>query len=123
MVTACAITLYLIWRVRAVVRLVGISLFFALALVPMVDAIGGKIRAPRWMIILAVYLVLIAGVAVVGYVVVPSLVKEVHQLSRTHRSTPLSCATTPPFGTTTIATTSAPSSSRTRAGCRSCSGI
>jgi predicted PurR-regulated permease PerM len=81
MVTACGITLYLVWRVRAVVRLVGISLFFALALVPMVDAIAGKIRAPRSAIILAVYLALIAGVALVGYVVVPSLVKEVHQLS------------------------------------------
>jgi predicted PurR-regulated permease PerM len=81
MVTACGITLYLVWRVRAVVRLVGISLFFALALVPMVDAIAAKIRVPRSMIILTVYLVLIAGVAVVGYVVVPSLVKEVGQLS------------------------------------------
>jgi len=44
----------------------SISLFFALALVPMVDAIAGKIRVPRALIILGVYLVLIAGVALIG---------------------------------------------------------
>jgi predicted PurR-regulated permease PerM len=81
MVAACGIALYLVWRVRIVLRLVGISLFCALALVPMVDAIAGKVRVPRAVIILTVYLVLIAGVALVGYVVVPSLVKEVHQVS------------------------------------------
>jgi predicted PurR-regulated permease PerM len=82
MVTACGIALYLVWRVRNVVRLVGISLFFALALVPIVDAVAGRTRMPRALVILMVYVVLIAGVALVGYVVVPSLVKEVHQVSR-----------------------------------------
>jgi predicted PurR-regulated permease PerM len=78
---ACAIGLYLVWRVRGVIRLVGISLFFALALFPLVDAITAKTRLPRALVILITYVVLIAGVAVVGYVVVPSLVKEVEQLS------------------------------------------
>ncbi len=78
---ACAIAVYLTWRVRAVVRLLAISLFLALALVPIVDAAGSRIRLPRAMIILAVYVILMAGVIVVGYVVVPSLVKEVQQLS------------------------------------------
>ena len=80
-VTVCAIGLYLAWRVRGVIRLVGISLFFALALFPLVDAITAKTRLPRAMVILMTYLLLIGGVAVVGYVVVPSLVKEVEQLS------------------------------------------
>jgi predicted PurR-regulated permease PerM len=78
---ACGIALYLVWRVRGVVRLVGISLFFALALLPVVDALDHKFRLPRALVILLVYLVLIAAVAVIGYVVVPSLVKEVGQLS------------------------------------------
>ena len=38
-VAACAIFLYLCWRVRVVIRLVAISLFVALALFPVVDAI------------------------------------------------------------------------------------
>lgn len=38
-VVACAIVLYLTWRLRDVVRLVVISVFVALALQPVVDAI------------------------------------------------------------------------------------
>ena len=81
MVAVCAIVLYLVWRVREVIRLVAISLFLALALMPVVDAIDSRMRAPRALIILIVYLVLIVSVAVIGYVVVPSLVKEVQQIS------------------------------------------
>jgi predicted PurR-regulated permease PerM len=80
-VVASAIFLYLAWRVRLVIELVGISTFLALAITPAIDAVCGRIRAPRALIILAVYAVLIAGVAVIGYVVVPSLVKEVQQLA------------------------------------------
>jgi predicted PurR-regulated permease PerM len=78
---ASAVFLYLVWRVRIVIRLVGISLFFALALMPIVDAIDSRVRAPRALIILGVYVVLIAGVLVIGYVVVPSLVKQVEQIA------------------------------------------
>ena len=80
-VAACAIALYLLWRVRVVIRLIGISLFFALALVPVVDAIQSRVRGPRALIILAVYVVLLVSVVVIGYVVVPSLVKQVQEVS------------------------------------------
>ncbi len=79
--TACAIVLYLVWRVRTVVRLGAISVFLALAMLPLVDAVAGRVRMPRTLIILGLYIVLIASVAVIGYVVVPSLVKEVGQVS------------------------------------------
>jgi predicted PurR-regulated permease PerM len=80
-VVACGIALYLAWRVRSVIQLVGISLFFALTLLPIVDAACSKTRVPRALVILAVYVLLIAGVALVGYVIAPSLVKEIGQLS------------------------------------------
>ena len=80
-VTACGLALYLVWRVRAVIRLTAISLFLALTLMPIVDAVCAKTHARRAPIILAAYVILIAAVAVVGYVVVPSLVKEVQQFS------------------------------------------
>jgi len=118
-VTACAIGLHLIWRIRVVVRLVAISLFFALTLLPIVDAVERKTRAPRTVIILAVYAVLIAAIALIGYVVAPSLVKEVQQLSHDPPATRSSYATTAPSGITTTATTSARSSCRTLSGCRS----
>ncbi len=81
-VVGCAIGLYLLWRVRTVVRLVGISLFLALALVPVVDLLDRRSRVPRALIILLVFVALITSVVVAGAVVVPSMVKEVGQLSR-----------------------------------------
>jgi predicted PurR-regulated permease PerM len=78
---ACGIALYLLWRVRGVVRLVAISLFLGLALLPVVDAVCNRIRMPRTLAILGVYLVMIIAVGLIGYVVAPSLVKEVEQLS------------------------------------------
>jgi predicted PurR-regulated permease PerM len=81
-VVACAIGLYLAWRLRDVLRLVVISVFVALALLPIVDAFDSRVRVPRAAIILALYLALAAGVVVVGVVVVPSMVKQVQQLSR-----------------------------------------
>ena len=80
-VVACAIVIYLTWRLRDVVRLVAISLFVALALLPVVDAIDARIRVPRSAIILALYAALATGVVVVGAVVVPSMVTQVRQLS------------------------------------------
>jgi predicted PurR-regulated permease PerM len=82
MVVACAIGLYLAWRLRDVLRLVVISVFVALALLPIVDAFDRRVRVPRAAIILALYVTLAAGVVVVGVVVVPSMVKQVQQLSR-----------------------------------------
>jgi predicted PurR-regulated permease PerM len=73
--------LYLFWRVRGVVRLLAISLFFAFALFPVVDAVSVRTRARRGLVILAVYLLLALLIVVIGYVVIPSLVSEVHQLS------------------------------------------
>jgi predicted PurR-regulated permease PerM len=81
-VSACAIGLYLVWRVRGVIRLTAISLFFALTLLPIVDAVDAKIKMRRGAIILLIYLLVLAAIAIVGYLVVPSLVSEIHQLSR-----------------------------------------
>jgi len=80
-VVGCAIALYLLWRVRTVVRLVGISVFLGLALIPVVDSLDRRSSVPRAVVILAVLVALIASVIVVGVLVVPSMVKEVGQLS------------------------------------------
>jgi predicted PurR-regulated permease PerM len=80
-VVACIVALYLLWRVRGVVRLAAIALFVALALNPVVHAIDVRLRVPRAAIILALFVALTAGVVVVGAVVVPSMVKQVQQLS------------------------------------------
>jgi predicted PurR-regulated permease PerM len=81
-VIACAIVLYLLWRVRSVIRLAAISLFLALALIPVVDALEHRIPLRRSMVILAVFLALAGAVVVIGAVVVPGMIKEVGALSR-----------------------------------------
>jgi predicted PurR-regulated permease PerM len=80
-VVACAVVLYLAYRLRTVIRLAVISLFLALALLPIVDALDRSQRLPRAAIILAEYLVLAVTGVVIGDLVVPSMVKEVGQLS------------------------------------------
>jgi predicted PurR-regulated permease PerM len=80
-VVACALALYVIWRLRDVVRLVLISLFLALALLPLVDADDARVRVPRAAVILALYAALAGGVLVAGAVVVPSMAKQVARLS------------------------------------------
>jgi predicted PurR-regulated permease PerM len=82
MLVAVAFALYLAWRIRGVIELLAISLFLACALFPVVDALVVRTRAPRGLVILAVYLVLAMLVALIGYVVIPSVVKEVQMLSR-----------------------------------------
>ena len=78
----CALVLYLAWRVRTVIRLAAISLFLALALLPIVDRLDRARRLPRGVVILVIYVLLAAAVAVVGEVVVPGMAKELKDLSR-----------------------------------------
>ena len=72
---ATALALYLVWRLRGVIRLLIISLFFAFALFPVVDAAAVRTRAPRAVVILALL------VGLFGSVVIPSVVREVQTLS------------------------------------------
>ncbi len=74
--------LYLVWKLRGVIQLLAIALFFAFALFPVVDAVAVRSRAPRAAVILAVYLILALLVVLIAYVVIPSVVTELQTLSR-----------------------------------------
>jgi len=78
----CAAVLYLAWQLRTVIRLAAISLFLALALLPMTDRLDRARDVPRAVVILVIYLLLAAAVVVIGDVVVPSMAKELKELSR-----------------------------------------
>jgi predicted PurR-regulated permease PerM len=78
----CAAVLYLAWRLRTVIRLAAISLFLALALLPITDRLDRVRHVPRWGVILVIYLLLAGAVVVIGDVVVPSMAKELKELSR-----------------------------------------
>ena len=77
----CAFALYVAWLLRDVLRLVVISLFFALALIPVVDALDRRARVPRAAVILALYAALAGGVVLIGVSVVPTMAHEVRQIS------------------------------------------
>jgi predicted PurR-regulated permease PerM len=76
LVAACAGGLYLLYLCRGVIRLVAIALFLAIALKPLVDLVS-RGRVPRSLAILALYLVLAAGIAGIGIVIVPAVAGEV----------------------------------------------
>jgi predicted PurR-regulated permease PerM len=80
-VVGSAFALYLTWLLRDVLRLVVISAFLALALIPVVDALDGRARLPRAAVILALYAALAGGVVLVGAVVVPSMAHQIRQIS------------------------------------------
>ena len=82
LLVATALALYLVWRIRGVIQLLVISLFFAFAMFPVVDAVAVRTRAPRAVVILAVYVILALLVGLIGSVVIPSVVREVQALSR-----------------------------------------
>jgi predicted PurR-regulated permease PerM len=77
-----ALALYLVYRIRSTIRLLAIASFFAFALFPVVDAVAARTKARRGIVILVVYLLLAVLVALIGYVVIPSLIGELHSLSR-----------------------------------------
>jgi predicted PurR-regulated permease PerM len=78
----CAAVLYLAWQLHTVIRLAAISLFLALALLPITDRLDRAGHVPRGVVILVIYVLLAAAVVVIGDVVVPSMAKELKELSR-----------------------------------------
>ena len=81
LVTAAIIAgLYLLYRLRNVIGLVLIAIFFALAIAPAVNWLD-RHRVPRPLAILLVYLSIAAAIFGIGLVVVPPLVNGVDDLS------------------------------------------
>lgn len=80
-IAACATALYLLWRVRGVLRLEAIALFLALALNPVVDALDSRTRIKRAPIILGLYVALLATVVLLGALVAPSTASQVRRLA------------------------------------------
>src|SRR3954447_14188223 len=74
-------TLYLLYEVRAVLLLVFISAFLAVALGPPVYWFRRR-GVPRALSILLVYLTIAAGIVGIGLLIVPQVVSQVDQLAK-----------------------------------------
>ena len=79
-VVATLALLYLLYRLRSVIGLVLIAVFFALAIAPAVNWLDDQ-KVPRWLAILLVYLGMAGGIFGIGLLVVPPLVDGVNELS------------------------------------------
>jgi predicted PurR-regulated permease PerM len=77
---AVLLGLYFLYLVRQIVGLVLISVFFAVAMAPAVDALNRR-KVPRSLAILLVYLGITGAIFGVGLLVVPPVVRGVDQLS------------------------------------------
>ena len=78
-VVAVVAVLYFLYLVRAVIGLMLVSVFLAVALAPAVDFLNQG-RVPRWTAILVVYLSIILGIFGLGLLVVPPVVRGVNDL-------------------------------------------
>lgn len=80
---ACVLGLgYLAWLLRDVLLLVVLAVFVAVALSAPVNILQARLRLPRALAILAVYLLLGLLLVLIGLLVVPPLVDEVRELLR-----------------------------------------
>jgi len=85
-VAGVVILLALLWAARDALMLVYISALIAMGFSPLVKLIeqphphAGKRRVPRWLAILVIYAVIMAGVVLLGLLVIPPLVVQASAL-------------------------------------------
>jgi len=73
-------TLYLLYQVRSIVKMVFIAVFLAVALGPAVEFFQKRARMPRSLAILMTYLAILGGIFGLGLLVVPPIVNGVNDL-------------------------------------------
>jgi len=85
-VAAIAIGLAALWAAREALLLIYISALIAMGFSPLVRLIerpkttNGHVRVPRWLAILAIYIVIIGVLVIVGLMVIPPLVAQAESL-------------------------------------------
>jgi predicted PurR-regulated permease PerM len=71
--------LYLLYQIRSILKLLFIAIFLAVALGPAVDFYQHRVRVPRSMAILLVYLTVLGAIFGLGLLVVPPIVSGVNK--------------------------------------------
>jgi len=81
-VAAVVIVLFALWAAREAVLLIYVSALIAMGFSPLVRLIerphssSGRFRVPRWIAILAIYLIIVGAIALAGLMVIPPLVGQ-----------------------------------------------
>jgi predicted PurR-regulated permease PerM len=85
-VAGVTVLLFALWAAREAILLIYISALIAMGFSPLVRVIerspakSGRRRIPRWLAILAIYIVIVGVFVVVGLMVIPPLVAQAWQL-------------------------------------------
>src|SRR5262245_46242338 len=85
-VTGAGLLIALLWATRDALILIYISALIAMGLSPLVKLIerphrgGARRRVPRWLAILAIYLVVVSVFVFVGLLVIPPLISQASSL-------------------------------------------
>ncbi len=79
LVVATGLLLVLLWQLRSLLVILMIAIVLSAAVAPIVDW-ADRWRIPRWLTVVAVYLVLIAGLIGVGLLIGPPVVQQIERL-------------------------------------------
>ncbi len=79
LVVATGMLLLLLWQLRSLVLTVMIAVVVAAALAPLVD-LAERMRIPRWLGVVVVYLSFIAGIAGLALLIGPTVVTQTQRL-------------------------------------------
>ncbi|MEN9202788.1 MAG: AI-2E family transporter [Thermostichus sp. DG_1_6_bins_120] len=79
LIVATGMLLLLLWQLRSLVLTVMIAVVVATALAPLVDT-AERLRIPRWLAVVVVYLSLIAGITGLALLIGPTVVAQTERL-------------------------------------------
>jgi predicted PurR-regulated permease PerM len=85
-ITALIVVLFFLWQIRDVLILLLISITFASALEPMAEFLQKK-KIPRAVSVLSVYILVLAFIGLIIYLIVPPIVTEFNQIKNTSQLT------------------------------------
>ncbi|AOX01327.1 AI-2E family transporter [Moorena producens PAL-8-15-08-1] len=81
LIVATSLTIVLLWQLRALLVVLMIAVVLASTLAPIIDS-AEKLRIPRWLAVILVYLGLIAGLTGIGLVIGPTVAQQIQRLFR-----------------------------------------
>jgi len=81
-IVGIGLLLFFLWAIRDVLILLLIAITFASALEPMAEFLQQK-RIPRAVSVLSVYIIVIAFIVLIGYLIVPPIVSQFDQIKNT----------------------------------------
>ncbi|WP_088240809.1 AI-2E family transporter [Calothrix rhizosoleniae] len=82
LIIATGLVVLLLWQLRSLLLSLMIAVVLAAAISPIVSAAEKKLRLPRWLGVIVVYITLISGLIGMGLLIGPSVSEQIQRLLR-----------------------------------------